>query len=131
MLKFILQFEVLDTWGTPSGDLHGNSFSVGLFDECRNFTHENIQGKYCTAQFLFKKFQVPQSKQSYDIESFFQNVMFRNGQIMKLGICVPQTCQEKQLTRIGAKFLAESTLQLGEIKCFQPPILGNFDYFLM
>lgn len=104
--------------------MHANKFQIGLFDECRKFSHENIRGKYCIAATgALNKVVLPNNM--LDFNSYYQKVTHQ--QEFKQGICVPKECYAGEVMHIGNKVLKNVDLQWYDVTCFEQRTLDNFD----
>lgn len=119
---------VIDTWGMPSGTLHGNDFTPGLFTDCVNFDLHAIKGKYCTA-----KFNATDSSEDklFDFSNVLHEMLAQRNVELKTGFCVPQSCSNFAIKNFGNELLAKNRLQMHEVKCYEPPKIDGFDYFAM
>eukprot|EP00102_Acyrthosiphon_pisum_P018530 XP_016655740.1 PREDICTED: nose resistant to fluoxetine protein 6 [Acyrthosiphon pisum] len=101
--------QMSDSWSRyPNGILVGTSHHMGVYDECVN-VHRPVQGKYCIpsvklgssngVDFTVGKPDQPQSNDHAwrEILGFVDNDKQMHRNIVKFGICIPDSCTADDL----------------------------------
>lgn len=91
-------FVVFDSWGkVPAGALFGSVYEFGNFDQCRrtHYSHYygSIDGQHCTLMVDVRVLKLPIAPIWY-------------------GICVPDVCQPRMVSKLTNSFLQSHGMQV-------------------
>uniref|UniRef100_A0AC35TMK9 NRF domain-containing protein n=1 Tax=Rhabditophanes sp. KR3021 TaxID=114890 RepID=A0AC35TMK9_9BILA len=98
----------------PSGISDGNYHWLGDYEECENLAEENLfDGRYCMANFELKA-DVKRENEQCSVDTNYE------GASIKLGICTPAQCTEKEMAKVIQTFAPMPI----ELNC-EPPALWS------
>lgn len=115
------------------GRVHKKFEQYGLYDECKKFYHNEVQGKNCLAEFSYlSKTSATQIQNLSSLGNAIKKFLVPSlHSTSSVGICVPKICSNRDLTRIGNSYLNEMGFQWKVHHCEKPLNFGFIEILVM